>query len=244
MYPIPRPLPQPDVLPRTGAVGNGFGMGRRPAEDPRDAAYPLSAALPRRAPGVRYRYWWDRGWWGDQGWRPWCVAYAWLHWLEDGPSTVAPRAPGVGPAADPSRVYYDAQRIDEWPGEAYDGTSVRAGAKVLQGLGFIREYRWGWTLEDLLGAVLQLGPVVVGTWWYAGMFNPDAEGRIRISGPAVGGHAYLINGVSVARGLFRLKNSWGRRWGNQGRAWISFADMERLIHEQGEVCIALQERTR
>jgi C1A family cysteine protease len=37
-----------------------------------------------------------------------------------------------------------------------------------------------------------------------------------------------------------MKNSWGRGWGIDGRASISFADMERLILDNGEACMAVQ----
>lgn len=241
---IPRRLPErlPDV-PSRGRTGFPYGLGRNRTLDARDEAYPIRALLPKSVAGVNHRYWWDQGWWGDQDRYPHCVAYAWLHWMEDGPHTVAPRRPGQGPGADPVAVYREAQTIDEWPGEGYDGTSVRAGAKVLQRLGFIREYRWGWTLDDLVDAVLTLGPVVVGTWWYSGMFWPSSEGIIRVQGYRAGGHAYLINGLSLRTGMARVKNSWGRGWGRSGRAWIPLEDLERLIREDGEVCIAIQERT-
>ena len=35
-----------------------------------------------------------------------------------------------------------------------------------------------------------------------------------------------------------LKNSWGKLWGQKGHVYISFKDMERLIKEQGEICLA------
>lgn len=220
------------------------GLGRLHIPDSRDERFLLRNVLPKAEPRLTHRYWWPSGWWGDQGYTPQCVAYAWMHWLEDGPITHAPRGIGEGPVLDPRLVYREAQRVDQWPGESYDGTSVRAGAKVLQQRGLIGSYRWGWTLADLIDSVLQLGPTVVGTWWYSEMWNTDAEGFLHVSGSRVGGHAYLVNGVNVRRGVLRLKNSWGRGWGENGAAWIGFEDMERLIHEHGEVCIADENQPR
>jgi len=136
-------------------------------------------------------------------------------------------------------VYRDAQVVDEWPGENYNGTSVRAGAKVLADRGHIGEYRWAWDLETVVRALLDVGPVVVGTNWYSGMFEPN-QGIIDISGTVAGGHAYLLNGVNRNKGMIRLKNSWGRDWGSRGHAYISFEDMDRLIKEDGEACLALE----
>jgi hypothetical protein len=60
------------------------------------------------------------------------------------------------------------------------------------------------------------------------------------SAEIVGGHCYVLNGVNTTARVFRMKNSWGRGWGIDGRASISFADMERLILDNGEACMAVQ----
>lgn len=219
-----------------------FGLGRRHAPDPRDAEYPMRPAIPVTAERPTWKYWWDRGWWGNQGATPQCVGYAWTHWIEDGPVTHAPKHPG-GLAFDPSEVYRNAQHVDEWPGTGYDGTSVRGGAKVLTKMDLISEYRWAWDLETVLDALRYAGPVVVGTWWYSEMSTPDAKGIIRVGGNRAGGHAYVLNGFNENRGLVRMKNSWGRGWGDKGRAWIPFAHMERLIREDGEACLAIEKPT-
>jgi hypothetical protein len=41
---------------------------------------------------------------------------------------------------DAGWLYHEAQRIDEWPGEDYDGTSVRAGMDVLRTEGHRRKF--------------------------------------------------------------------------------------------------------
>lgn len=208
----------------------GYGLGRNQITDSRDRNHPLTAALPTTPSTRLYRYWDDHGWWGDQGSAPQCVAYSWLHWAADSPDRIPP-------THDPHLIYRRAQQLDEWAGENYDGTSVRAGAKALQERGWIGEYLWASTVHDAIAAVLELGPLVAGTAWYDGMFRPDpATHIIRPTGRVAGGHAYVLNGVSRARGLFRVKNSWGRDWGSYGRAWISFDDFDRLLGEDGEAC--------
>lgn len=213
-----------------------YGLGRRFAPDDRDKNFPMKGLLPKRASRRKYRYWYSSGWWGNQGTSSQCVAYGWSHWLSDGPI----RQKGPQPVMDPGVLYHEAQLVDEWPGPPppYDGTSVRAGAKVLQSLGYISSYHWATTLDELIQAVLGSWPVVVGTNWYAGMFNPGADNFARISGSVVGGHCYLVNGVNMDIEAGRIKNSWGRSWGRSGFAQVSFKDLERLIKEDGEICVA------
>lgn len=211
-----------------------LGLGRLPSADERDKNFLIKSILPKTVTATS-KYWDDRGWWGDQGNLPQCVGYSLAHWLENSPMTHK----STPPVVQPSLIYTQAQLVDEWPGVDYDGTSVRAGAKVLQGMGYISEYRWAFDLATMIDAVLTKGPVVVGSNWYESMFNP-IDGTIKISGNVAGGHAYLINGVSTVSKKFRIKNSWGQWWGIKGRAYISFSDMERLIHEDGEVALMIE----
>jgi len=213
-----------------------YGLGRLEAPDVRDSDYPMAAVVPATSARL-YRYWNDNQWWGDQGSRPWCVAYAWLHWAEDGPVTHKEVAP---PLYTPASVYNTAQRIDEWPGENYDGTSVRAGAKVLQQNGIISGYYWAQNVTQIATAILEKGPVVVGTKWYQGMSRPSTGNILHPVGDLLGGHAYVLNGVSMAKKMFRMKNSWGRDWGRKGRAWLPFDAMSLLLNDGGEACLAAE----
>lgn len=141
-------------------------------------------------------------------------------------------------------IYYDARKIDEWVGEDYSGTSVLAGAKVLQQRGHITEYRWARTVDELALAIGYAGPAVIGVDWHTGMDNVDAEGFIHASGPVRGGHCVVVPSVAVVtkkrtRPYFELQNSWGPSWGVNGRAKIAFDDMAKLLAEFGEACIPM-----
>ena len=212
-----------------------YQLGRLPAPDPRDEAFRLSALLPAVPTRTRRYYWSD--WFGDQGQTSACVGYAWAHWLVSGPVTQVTQNWDDYAYA----TYLDAQLVDEWPGEDYDGTSVRAGAKALQEAGFITEYRWAWTADVVVRAVLDVGPVVVGTVWTEGMFIP-VDGRIVPDGPTVGGHAYLIDGANAERGTVRIKNSWGRDWSINGRATMSIPHLSHLLDQDGEAALASEIR--
>lgn len=213
------------------------GLGRLYAPDERDRLYPMRTVIPKQV-DVQVRYWDDDSWWGDQGDTPHCVGFSWAHWLEDGPVVHHRDFP---PVVAPRTIYDGAQLVDEWEGEDYDGTSVRAGAKVLTSLGFVGEYRWATTVREVAEAILTVGPVVVGTVWTADMFTPDADHVLHPTGPVMGGHAYVLNGFDSFTGMFRVKNSWGRMWGDGGHAYLHFTDLERLLDEYGEACLAIEQ---
>jgi len=213
-------------------------LGRVYRPDERDNNFLMKSTIPMKSPGITYKYWWTSGWWGDQGHTPHCVAYSWTHWLSAGPITQRKSREDGGAPFDTTYLYNESQKVDVWPGENYDGTSVRAGAKILKREGYISSYSWAWDLQTTIQALLISGPVVVGTWWTYDMFFPNKNGKITSSGEKMGGHAYLLDGVNINKKLFRIKNSWGRDWGKKGFAYISFDDMEKLILDQGEVCFA------
>jgi hypothetical protein len=214
-------------------------FGRLASVDVRDANYLLKERV--ETSERYYRYWYDNAWWGNQGTRPWCVAYAWLHWVEDGPVT---HNWAREPLFAPFDIYHAAQQVDQWPGDHYDGTSVRAGAKILKAKGVISEYRWAWDVDAIVRTILTTGPVVVGTRWYYGMSHPHlseaGQYMMTVTGRVLGGHAYCLTGVSLGKQKFRIKNSWGRNWGSNGRAYISFDDMQTLLDQNGEACMAFE----
>jgi len=197
--------------------------GRRFIADDRD--YVLSHCKS----STRSRRFWFSRWFGDQGLNPSCVGYAWSHWLECSP---------ICQFMNPEGIYTTAKFYDEWQGEDYKGTSVRAGAKVLHKLGFIPNYVWIKEIGQLMNFILNYGPVVMGTDWYEGMCEPTRKGIIRVSGESIGGHAYILDGYKP--GWFRLKNSWNRTWGNKGRAWIHQDDIYTLMQRDGEACAATE----
>lgn len=166
----------------------------------------------------------------DQSNLPHCVGFAWAQWLRSSPIRTL-----TGP--EPDDIYHQAQLVDEWEGKNYDGTSVRAGAKVLAP--HIAEYRWADDLQTLKEWLLLRGPVVMGTNWYTNMDYP-VGGIINLGGGNVGGHAYLCLGWNSITRRFRCINSWGAGWGQNGRFWIREDDMARLLAENGEACAAIE----
>jgi hypothetical protein len=222
-------------------------LGRRHAPDQRDHAYPLRALLDQQRLEDRpYRYWSANRVVLDQGDTPECVAFSWAHFLIDAPTThkLSDLDALMRPDGFTQTLYDEAQQHDEFDDTPpAGGTSVRAGAKVLQGWGLIQNYHWASSIDDVVDAVLHLGPVIVGTNWLENMFQPQWDGHryvLDVTGPSAGGHAWKVDGVNKATGWARMKNSWGRSWANQGHAYLHLADLERLINDDGEAAIATE----
>lgn len=192
----------------------------------------------------------------DQGSEGACVGFSRAHDLAASPSPIK----GMSDAKA-NEIYKLAQTLDEWPGENYSGTSVLAGVKAAQQLGCIGEYRWAFGIDDVLGAIASVGPVVFGIPWLDSMFDPDELGRLDCSGETAGGHAIIGRSIHVPRdgwivisrtwkGRTRtlrwksakpyvgLTNSWKDDWGVFGEAWIAADDLENLLDDWGEACIA------
>lgn len=206
-------------------------LDRRVSFDERSRQYPIRELLTTTRPRS---YTWSVGTWLDQGTEGACVGFAWAH--ERAARPVARPATET----DARALYRHAQTLDEWPGENYDGTSVLAGAKASTARGWLTEYRWAFNLNDALAAISRHGPCVLGIDWYTGMFDPDPDGFLHPDGPLAGGHAILAVGVNVNRRTVTLHNSWGRGWGVDGKAKLSWDDLGFLLSEQGECCVPVR----
>jgi hypothetical protein len=210
--------------------------------DEKSRKFPIRKLLKGKEPRSRL--------WGcdlvlDQGEEGACVGAACTHELIAKPKPVR----GLNMRFAREQVYWEAQKLDEWDGGSYpgakpqyEGTSVLCGVKVLQKLGYIEEYRWSFSLDDLALAVGHVGPAILGLVWYDGMFEPHSCGYLHATGKASGGHAILCRGVNVKERYFVLHNSWGSKWGNGGTAKVSFADMAKLLKEEGEAVVPLVRR--
>jgi hypothetical protein len=213
-------------------------LGRLVNFDERSRAFGVRHLLEAKKPRS---YTWRCESYLDQGAEGACVGYACAHELAARPVEVPVDA------ALARSIYLDSQKIDPWPGGAYvgadpyyEGSSVLAGVKILRERGYVPQFRWAFGLQDLILSVGRLGPAVIGVNWYEGMFDTDRKHYVNVDGDIAGGHAIMVRGVNVKRRLFILHNSWGTGWGRYGQAFISWADMERLLHEDGEAVIPLR----
>lgn len=206
--------------------------------DPRSKDHPLQ--LDQREPRS---YTWRCNPRFDQGREGACVGFGIGHELAARPSEVI----GITESFLKETIYWQAQRTDQWEGGSYpgatpvyDGTSVLAGVKVAQSLGYFDSYRWTFNLRDLILGVGHHGPAVLGLSWHESMFTPDSSGYLNVTGPVVGGHCILARGVDVKNKRFLLRNSWGIVWGMSGDAYLTFEAMEQLLQEDGEAVFFLR----
>lgn len=207
-------------------------LDRRVQFDERSKQFPIKAVLPSQTPRS---YSWRTNAWLDQGSEGACVGFGWSHYLASRPK----EEPNITNSFA-VKLYTDAKKVDEWPGENYDGTSVIAGAKVTKTDAYIKEYRWAFGLDDVILTLGRVSPVVLGINWYDDMFNPDPKtGIITVTGALAGGHCIVANGVNISKKLVRLHNSWGKGWGKSGECYISFADLDKLLKQDGEACVPL-----
>ncbi|HQQ56467.1 MAG TPA: C1 family peptidase [Mesotoga sp.] len=168
----------------------------------------------------------------DQGREGACTGFAVTHEAAARPCVVSPVSDDIARS-----IYHRAKEIDEWPGPAYEGSSVLAAMKAGKERGWYDEYRWAFSEDELAFAVGHLGPAVLGINWYAGMSQPDSKGFVHPTGALQGGHAILCNGYSYKLRVYRLHNSWGADWGVRGDCFISAADLAKLLGERGDACI-------
>lgn len=181
----------------------------------------------------------------DQGQEGACVGFGWTAEALASPirvdlSRIKTRAPKE-PNKFAQYVYAFAKTIDEFEGVDYDGTSVLAGAKSMQTFRLLKEYRWAFSIDEVIDGIIAKGPVVLGIPWYDGMYEAP-NGILTVSGKVVGGHCILAVGYKVYPGgedAVILQNSWGTSWGNNGLAEIKVSELAKLVAE-GEACLPIK----
>lgn len=240
-----------------------YGLGRHVNQDPRSRRYVYRAAPASYGSvfHVRHIAVFDQGELGS------CTGNAGLGILATGPywealtSTQQATGPGHGYTWDETgavALYSDATEADGFPGDyppddtGSDGLTV---AKLLTGDGIIPGYRHTFDLAGALAA-LQDFPLLVGTIWTDGMFDPDTRGRIAPTGRVAGGHEWIVDefvpasrvpvGVPATVPAAVLSQrydhiggttSWGDSFGIAGRFYMRTDDFGRLLAQDGDVIV-------
>lgn len=170
----------------------------------------------------------------DQGNLGSCVGNGWAHERIARPVEVLDITED-----DAVEYYHEAQDCDEWPGRAYEGTSVLAGAKVMLRRGYISGYEWAFNLNQALVGISYRGPAVLGINFHECMMYPDKNGIIKPTGKLYGGHCLLATGYNTRTRLVRLHNSWGTGWGAGGDCFILDTDLGKLLDAGGVCCFPI-----
>lgn len=210
------------------------GMGRTIIQhDPRSKDFAARTLLGMPISLSRHNQMWKRGLPYDQGQTSICVAETGKGLLNTTPNSR--RLPyHQRSRLDVMELYHGAQRLDQWPGENYDGTSALGLCKYLLSMNLIKEYRWCFSVDDVIDTLVNLGPVGIGVKWMSNMMDTDANGFVHATGSEVGGHEVEINSVNISDKYFGITNSWGSNWGIKGRCKLSWDDLTLLLADSGD----------
>jgi hypothetical protein len=159
--------------------------------------------------------------------------------------------------------YKAAQRLDDWPGEAYEGTSVLAGCLEGRRRKMWTGFRWAKHPAELAAGINddRLGPAIVGVQWSPDLYDVPASGLLDagVKLDSDLGHCVLLFGyapawpdctpalraeldaIGLARAAQKLQapgypllNSWGPGWGDGGVALAPVQLVQRWVDARGE----------
>lgn len=163
----------------------------------------------------------------------------------------------------PHMLYTMARRHDEWPGEDYEGSSLRGALRGFYNCGVCTETLWSLKQKDVtlasardartttLGAYYRLRPnlsdyhaainetgvIYVSANVHEGWEEP-VNGRIKPGGEETGGHAFVI--VGYTDDGFWIQNSWGKGWGKGGLALWDYCDWARCVTDAWVLQLAVR----
>lgn len=210
-------------------------LDRIPFQDEKSKSFSISAQLKMV---TKRDVTWKMPWMMplDQGQEGACVGFGWSAELASAPVQYEVSNDFA------KRLYTAARAEDRLMGNRYDeGASVLAGAKAVKRMGVVGEYRWAFGTEQVLDTLVQKGPVVLGVNWYDGMYETDIAGLVTVGGELVGGHCITAYGYRKnyqGQECIVWMNSWGASYGLGGVGYLRVADLDRLLKENGEACIA------
>ena len=120
---------------------------------------------------------------------------------------------------------YDEDDCEEIPSDG-----VKGDAKQYTISGWKRvEYRSEGAMKTLL---VNGQPVVVGMMTDDWFYKLDEGEVYRVSSRrSNGGHALVVVGYDDRRGAYKVLNSWGTGWGDNGYGWIAYDLFADVVHE-------------
>ena len=135
---------------------------------------------------------------------------------------------------------YTRETADEgqpWPANDPGGSGL-AVCKAARELGWLVRYAHTFDLDSALRALV-MRPIIVGMNWYDSFDQPDTNGHVAISPDAQvrGGHEVCATQIVTASQLVVFWNSWGFGYGLGGQFAMTYATLERLLAEQGDVTV-------
>ncbi len=220
-------------------------------KDPRNREHPALASS-RTTTYLQVDKAWPAGPVTDQGKEGACVGHGCtqaacaMHGL-----ALPDMEPGESLDAYAQRWYHVTQHGDDWAGchqgsscamaphpEVYGGTSVKAGGSLGVHRGLFSEYTWAFGIEEVLEVLTTKGRVIFGVPWHEGMYEAPG-GKVTVSGAQVGAHCIGADAIFWSTEEVEWQNSWGLAYGLNGRARISFDDLDALLRNGGECMVPI-----
>lgn len=150
--------------------------------------------------------------------------------------------------SDALSLYELATQLDDIPGSyppEDTGSSGLSVAKAAKQKGYITAYQHAFSIEEALTA-LQFRAVITGVNWYEGFDSPNLSGLVEATGQIRGGHEFAIVGYipepKPGDSLVKARNSWGSSWGVRGYFYFTVDTWIRLLSEQGDCTILLNDK--
>ncbi|HEY9843035.1 MAG TPA: C1 family peptidase [Candidatus Obscuribacterales bacterium] len=86
--------------------------------------------------------------------------------------------------------------------------------------------------QELKAHLLAGYPIMIGAMVDESLYRlkPGTVWR-RSAGKSLGGHALVLVGYDEGRQAFKLMNSWGPRWADQGFGWVAYRQLARVMRE-------------
>ena len=132
-----------------------------------------------------------------------------------------------------------AAKYDDMPYDENDYTSQPSQAAKDNAKPFRIDYWRQVNIMDIKEVKNQVNagyPVVIGTSVDEGFRSGRRVGINdyvwkAASGAVVGGHALLVVGFDDSKKAFKIMNSWGTNWGNEGFCWLDYSYFPRAVKE-------------
>jgi hypothetical protein len=148
---------------------------------------------------------------------------------------------------DAINIYSKATAIDAFDGEYPPddtGSSGLAACKAAQALKLITSYEHSFSIDQAISA-LQDRPLITGIPWMESMDNPDEDGVVIPGGEMRGGHeiqviGFHLHGDTLSGCYVEFENSWGAKWGHNGRFFMTVAEWDKLLENDGDVTIPIR----
>lgn len=142
---------------------------------------------------------------------------------------------------DALRIYSLGTRRDRIRGVYPPTDTGCSGLGVMKAavqLGLIAGYSHAFGIEHVLKS-LTLGPGITGITWLEGCDNPDESGLVKYEGRARGGHEIELFMIDAKTQIVGFWNSWGPRWGDKGRFYMTWTDYNLALKARGDATFSV-----